>query len=143
MDKKHRKTTEAVKALVLLLDHLARAALGGRAALDRLLLLLQDQLDVARRALVGVDATVGAVRAAAHVRRAVGLRPRHLELVHIQTLQLYLSDEGKNEKEEERKKTKERRKKERKKEDKNGNRNSRIKPKRKRKSMSKFENANE
>ena len=60
--------------LELLLGDLLLLRLGGRGALgEGLLLLVQDELDVAGGAHVRVDATVGAVRAAAHVGGAVDL----------------------------------------------------------------------
>merc|ERR1719454_2161299 len=61
------------------------AALGG---LDSGLLLGEDDLDVARRAHVRVDATVSTVCAAALLLRTVDLDVRDEELVHVERLEL-------------------------------------------------------
>lgn len=53
---------------------------------DDLLLLGQDHLDVARRAHVWVDATVGAVRAPPHLRGLVDLDVFDDQRIYVQTL---------------------------------------------------------
>lgn len=53
---------------------------------DDLLLLGQDHLDVAGRAHVGVDATVGAVRTPPHLGGLVDLDVLDDQRVHVETL---------------------------------------------------------
>lgn len=53
---------------------------------DNLLLFCQDHLNVARRAHVGVDAAVGAVRTPPHLWRLVYLDVLNDQRVHVQTL---------------------------------------------------------
>ena len=62
--------------LHLLLAHFLLLGLGRR-LVEGLLLLDEHNLDVARRAHVRVDATVGAVRAAPHVRGTVHLQVKN------------------------------------------------------------------
>ena len=73
--------------LQLLLRDLLLLGLGGGGLGKGLLLLEQDHLDVAGGAHVRVDATVGPVRAPAHVGSAV-----HLDMVDHLKEDIFISD---------------------------------------------------
>ena len=74
--------------LELLLAHLLLLGFGGRGLGERLLLLQEDDLDVARRRHVRIDATVGPVRPTPHMGSPVHLNGVDDQVVGVQTLVL-------------------------------------------------------